>query len=571
MKHTSVFFAILTSCAIGHEIQHDVDDPHHRKQDAAVMVASESMNVAGGVFLVAAQTSAVASTPQQAVPFAAFSPRVKVRWDQDFLYVENNGIPAHGMMKGITAWQQQVPLPQMYSGDNAWRIPLHPVPAGQSIPIKGHFLRGAIALAVNGIPIFNPQNNRGEISKEIGELDDWGGHCGRADDYHYHVAPLHLQDVVGKGKPIAYSLDGYPIYGLAEPDGSPVGNLDECNGHTTKGCGYHYHASLKYPYLNGGFHGAVAEREGQVDPQPRARPVRPDLPPLRGAVITGFTASPDDREFALRYAIGGKQGTVSYGSLGDGSWKFRFVDPNGSSREQTYVAGRQGKGAPPDQTNKPPRPGSGTPLPVNSSPGMKGIVKPEASDTMKVSVYADNWFMLYINGKLVAVDPIDFIPHNVVTVDMLPEYPMTIAVMAKDNADPKTGMEYGNHIGDGGFIIKFADGTVSDATWKAKPFFKGPLNRDVANPKVEHQPLPANWYAVDFDDSQWPNATEFSEQRVNPKQAFYNADFKGAKFIWSPDLDLDNTVVFRTRVVRPGWRPRWNTKPDLDVSGAPLR
>ena len=77
------------------------------------------------------------------------------------------------------------------------RFPLVPVPAKTPVSIKGRFLRGAIALAANGIPIFNPQNNRGEVSAEIGELDEWGGHCGRADDYHYHAAPLHLQSVAG--------------------------------------------------------------------------------------------------------------------------------------------------------------------------------------------------------------------------------------------------------------------------------------------------------------------------------------------------------------------------------------
>ena len=97
-----------------------------------------------------------------------------------------------------------------------------------------------------------------------------------------------------------------------------------------------------------------------------------------------------------------------------------------------------------------------------------GVIKPEMRDTERVNVYADNWFMLYINGKPVSVDSIDLLPHNVVSVDILPEYPMTIAVLAKDNADPKTGLEYGNHIGDAGFIIKFADGTVSTAAWKAK-------------------------------------------------------------------------------------------------------
>lgn len=200
--------------------------------------------------------------------------------------------------------------------------------------------------------------------------------------------------------------------------------------------------------------------------------------------------------------------------------------------------------------------------------GPPGVVKPAMADTVKANVYADNWFVLYVNGKLTAVDSIDFIPHNVVSVDILPEYPMTIAVMAKDNADPKTGLEYGTNIGDGGFILKFGDGTVTNAKWKAKCFFAGPLDKDVKNPKVKHDPMPDNWWSVDFDDSQWGFATEYTEERVNPKESFYKSDFKDAKFIWTADLDLDNTVIFRHRVEKPDWKPRWNTKPNLDVSGA---
>ncbi len=100
--------------------------------------------------------------PAIASSFKAFEKSVKVRWDNNFLFVESNGIPDHSMMVGIRAWQQQVPLPQSYFGDNAWRIPLHPVPAKNPATAKGRFLRGAIALAVNGIPIFNPLNNRGD-------------------------------------------------------------------------------------------------------------------------------------------------------------------------------------------------------------------------------------------------------------------------------------------------------------------------------------------------------------------------------------------------------------------------
>jgi hypothetical protein len=213
--------------------------------------------------------------------------------------------------------------------------------------------------------------------------------------------------------------------------------------------------------------------------------------------------------------------------------------------------GRGGKGG------KPPQDGQG------------GIVKPEMRDTMKAAMYADNWFAMYINGRLVAVDSIDFLPHNVVAVDLLPEYPMTIAVLAKDNADPKTGCEYGRSIGDGGFVLKFADGTVTDASWKAKCVFHGPIDRDTASPKVRSEPLPENWFAVDFDDSKWENATEYTEERIAPKQPFYEHDFKGAKWIWTSDLDLDNTVILRKKVEKPEATRRWTTKPDLDASCAP--
>jgi hypothetical protein len=281
--------------------------------------------------------------PARAAPFLAFAPRVTVRWDASFLYIESNGLPAHGMMIGITAWQQQVPLPQPYAGGNAWRIPRQPVPSGSPVSIKDRFLRGAIALAANGIPIFNPQNNRGELSAEIGELDQWGGHCGRADDYHYHAAPFHLQKFVGAGQPIAFALDGYPIYGLTEPDGSTPQKLDAFNGHETPALGYHYHGSTKYPYVNGGFHGTVVEREGQVDPQPRAQSARPALTPLRGVKITGFTAAPDEKSFSLEYVVNGKPAAVSYATPGEGVWRFRYAEADGTTREETYRGGDAGK------------------------------------------------------------------------------------------------------------------------------------------------------------------------------------------------------------------------------------
>ena len=189
------------------------------------------------------------------------------------------------------------------------------------------------------------------------------------------------------------------------------------------------------------------------------------------------------------------------------------------------------------------------------------VRKPTLDDTIRANVYADNSFVLYVNGELVAVDSIAFIPHNVISVDLLPAYPMTIAVMAKDNADPRTGMEYANtNVGDAGFILKFADGTVTNGSWKARAFSRGPIGGDTTAPRVENEPIPADWFAVDFDDSGWGRAREFSEEDVGPKQPFYDADFAGARFIWTDDLKLDNTVIFRHRVEAP---PDGKARPDF--------
>ena len=193
--------------------------------------------------------TAETNRPELAKLFDPFSGKVKVCFDRDFLFVESNGMPDHPMMVGITAWQQQVPLPKSYIGNNAWRIPLNPVPAKNPISAKSHFFRGAIALAVNGVPVFNPIKNDGKTDTWLaGELDKWGGHCGRADDYHYHIAPLHLEKIVGAGNPVAVALDGYPIFGYNDPNGKPPTNLDWLNGHKGPDGRYHYHATKTYPY-----------------------------------------------------------------------------------------------------------------------------------------------------------------------------------------------------------------------------------------------------------------------------------------------------------------------------------
>lgn len=266
--------------------------------------------------------------------FAAFQEHLQLRQDAVYQYVASNGLPAHLMMIGIRSWQQQVPLPQPYTGTNAWSIPLQPALAAQPVSGKTALYNGAIALAVNGVPIFNALNNRGDDAYLVGELDQWGGHAGRADDYHYHIAPLHLQEVLGPGLPIAYALDGFPIYGTTEPDGSAVTGLDEFNGHFDTAGHYHYHGTTTYPYINGGMRGVVTVRDDHIEPQPHAHPVRPALQPLAGAVITDFQVT-GEMAYMLAYELNGETHYVNYG-LRAGQYVFEFVAPSGATRIETY-------------------------------------------------------------------------------------------------------------------------------------------------------------------------------------------------------------------------------------------
>lgn len=276
-----------------------------------------------------------ASSPSLLAGFDAFAESVKVLAEGDYWLVESNGMPAHNLMVGITNWQQQVPVPQPYTGSNAWKIPRRPVLADAPISAKSGLFRGAIALAVNGVPIFNALNNRGEDSFLIGELDQWGGHCGRADDYHYHVAPLHLQSAVGPSRPIAYALDGFALYGETEPDGSPVGPLDQLNGHTDASGVYHYHGTKVYPYINGGMRGKVTVKDEQIDPQAATKPFRPAGAPLRGAAITGF-ASPTKNSYELDFTVSGAPAHIAY-QISGSSVVFTFTDASGLSRTETYA------------------------------------------------------------------------------------------------------------------------------------------------------------------------------------------------------------------------------------------
>jgi len=253
-----------------------------------------------------------------------------------------------------------VPLPQLYFDDNAWRIPLKPVVAKEPAMIKGRFLRGAIALAVNGIPIFNPQNNRGEISYEIGELDKWAAIA----DARMIITTTSRRCICRRrsAKACRWLMRSMVIPFTASRSRMAHRWRISTNAMATR---TRRSATIlvrrtSILYVFGGFHGEVVEREEQVDPQPRAQGVREALTALRGAKITAFESTGKD-SYKLSYDVNGDKRSVSYSIKADGTYPFHFDNGRDGTADEAYTARRQGGGGGGDRP-----PGGGGPE------GMKG-------------------------------------------------------------------------------------------------------------------------------------------------------------------------------------------------------
>lgn len=314
------------------------------RRNLVLVPAVGGLLVLGSLGLTVAQEKK-AESPAIQKHFEPFKHRLTFRFDDDFFYVGSSGFPEHPMLGGIKAWNQQVPLPQPYTGNNAFRIPLRPRLADKPISGNESFFKGAIAVAVNGVPIFNPIKQNGKTDTFLaGELDEFGGHCGRADDYHYHIAPIHLQKTIGEKQPLAYALDGFPLMGYTDADGKEPKDLDAFNGRTDKDGKYRYYATKIYPYVNGGLRGVVDIKDGEVAVQPRAAPVRPFLPGLKGAVkIEPVTLDGGKGPFTVKYEYQGQTRTIRYLINPNGTYTFTFIDEKGKEQTEIYTR-KEGKG-----------------------------------------------------------------------------------------------------------------------------------------------------------------------------------------------------------------------------------
>jgi hypothetical protein len=216
------------------------------------------------------------------------------------------------------------------------------------------------------------------------------------------------------------------------------------------------------------------------------------------------------------------------------------------------------------------------------------ILEAGGSEEFVAYLFADNYFEFYVNGMLIAVDPVPFTPFNSSIIRFKASRPLTLALKLVDwEENLGLGSERGRgssfQPGDGGIVIHLKNAAgktmaLTDTTWRAQTFYTGPL-KDRSCLKVLGQvrnsaacdtsgaqdgtsfssafwPLPSNWMAADFDDSSWPAALTFTNEvvGVNGKPAYTNfADIFDApgndpQFIWSSNLILDNLVLIRKTI-----------------------
>ena len=219
---------------------------------------------------------------------------ITVEYTDQFAIVRSNGIPNHDYESGLGCCAGEV--------EYEWRIPLKPnlAPSVTYAPE-----RGAVAISVNGVPFFGPEEGPGgdavalhfeyfvEDRQPIA-LGLCGAHsAGTVFHYHFDGNCVHWHpeeeekrwkdwdvDSLKKDEAspvIGFAFDGYPIYGPFGNDSNNVlkemtssyhlkegkngyggiedweyvrglGDLDECNGITSEINGlnepfYHYHAS----------------------------------------------------------------------------------------------------------------------------------------------------------------------------------------------------------------------------------------------------------------------------------------------------------------------------------------
>lgn len=65
-------------------------------------------------------------------------------------------------------------------------------------------------------------------------------------------------------------------------------------------------------------------------------------------------------------------------------------------------------------------------------------------------------------------------------------------------------------------------------------------------------PEPEGWTSSTFDDTSWVAAREYTAAEVGAKDGYDTVAWApDAKLIWSDDLKVDNTILWRLTVAQP--------------------
>jgi hypothetical protein len=229
---------------------------------------------AAALVLIAAAAPALAQGSQPGVERAPFASSVRTLQEAGFLVVLSNGIPGHP--------SGPFPAPRnpnrITAQNYRFYIPLRPQEAAQPTNLPRG---GPIAIALSGIPLYNPNNAEGRNAVEGPYREDFdlcNGHPDPPGRYHYHqYSPCIVPNPPPRHSPvIGYAFDGFAIYGPNDADGHPPADLDTCNGHRDAQRGYHYHVSARFPYVLGCYHGTPErqnfDRPGAGPPPGGMRP-----------------------------------------------------------------------------------------------------------------------------------------------------------------------------------------------------------------------------------------------------------------------------------------------------------
>ncbi|MFO0604642.1 MAG: YHYH protein [Polyangiales bacterium] len=340
--------AALASCADSASSTPDAAAPDAASPD----VASPDVAPPDAVSPDAAQGPAArCAVITESIRAAGFADRVTVRCDERYAYLVSDTYPAHVKMDGITGTNDQVPVPAP-----GYTTPVALAPTRAARPTS---IDAALGVAVNGVPIYD-YSSQGTLdpamydarfdTTRIGELDQCNGHSGRGDDYHYHAAPTCMIAAMRNRGPSAilgWGFDGYPLFGDANPDGSPIaaGALDICNAQPDPAFGFRYHTSAQHPYIMQCLVGAVdLATAPRVPPLSRAgggggRP--PGEKPPGGVTGLRYVEAADGSR-TMTYTHMGRSYSISYRpSATAGCWDFedQSYTTRGVLQRGTYCRG----------------------------------------------------------------------------------------------------------------------------------------------------------------------------------------------------------------------------------------